>query len=153
MKYCQVYNCRFNKTHTTLCHNCGICKKFGHGQFECKNQHLIDILKSKSLLDNMLPQDKWCTFKNCKQKEYHTTNAHHCSICYERNHDKHSCPKNVIKVICPICNKLNLLTSLNHKIFGLSEKCKICHCNEVNVFLPDCGHACMCNECLDIIKT
>ena len=52
---------------------------------------------------------------------------------------------------CPICHKLNLV-DLDKKLFGLSEKCKVCHDNPINVYLPDCGHACLCRECFDEIK-
>ena len=38
------------------------------------------------------------------------------------------------------------------KILGLSEECSVCCVNKVEIYLPMCGHACMCSGCLDVLK-
>ena len=149
--YCKVMYCRFPYSHTTYGHYCSICKKYGHGQMECNN-----IIKMNNLIkyDNKLPESEWCKFPNCFHKFYHKTEAHHCEKCNKRNHSKENCHLNKKKYIlkCPICNINNVINLSKDKIFGLSEECKICHTNEINIHLSKCGHACLCLDCMNKLK-
>ena len=73
--YCKVKNCRFPYSHTTKGHLCGKCNKYGHGILECGNIEKIRRLEKDN---TKLPNNIQCSH-NCEHKEYHTTNAHHCS--------------------------------------------------------------------------
>lgn len=148
-KECKVKHCRFKSTHTTSGHKCGTCGKYGHGQVECKNKFLKD--KISQYLNDVLHESEWCTIDGCKYKWSHKTISHHCSKCNKNGHGSKNCPLNEIfyNIECPICRTKNKISSKQKKIYGLQEKCSICKDNEVNIFLPDCGHACLCSECLE----
>ena len=80
MTYCRVRNCRFPYSHTTHDHKCGICRRTGHGQIECNNPGMKETLTQ--YFSEILPSDKWCSI--CHSK-HHTTEAHHCETCGQRN--------------------------------------------------------------------
>ena len=54
-------------------------------------------------------------------------------------------------VKCPICRKENDFDSV-FEIKGTESKCSICLEKNVEVFLSNCGHACMCQMCFDKLK-
>lgn len=152
IKYCEVKNCRYNDTHTTIGHKCGKCKHHGHGERECNNYYLKKNLEQFFL--TKLPNEIQCKFSGCKYKEYHTSDAHQCSSCNKFYHSKETCSKNSnieseikIKIICPICKKINEYSSNQIKIYGSEEICCVCLSNKIEVFFPNCGHACICLEC------
>ena len=51
---------------------------------------------------------------------------------------------------CPICrtsiNKANV-----YKLYGSQEKCSVCLDKNVEIFFVDCGHACVCKGCFELI--
>jgi hypothetical protein len=154
--YCKVYLCRFNNTHTTKNHLCGSCKTYGHGNIECKNEKSINYLKK--YLNDTMSYDNRCEFAGCNNRLYHTTEGHHCDNCFERLHSIETCPllvKNDIVnnvnniVICPLCKTENTIASNQSKIYGVDDLCAICMDNKIDVFLPNCGHLCLCTECKD----
>lgn len=146
--HCRVRNCRHSTTHTTREHRCGNCGGSGHGQMECDSLQRRETLRQ--YFNDTLPEDKQCTVPNCSMKEYHTNEAHYCSHCNER-HSEQDCPTRVIELDCPICRKHNSVPNSQPKLFGLSDdnKCKVCLENPVQIFLPQCGHACLCSDCLN----
>lgn len=81
--YCYCKGCRFPDSHITLFHKCGVCKKYGHGQFECdkisgNNIRKNDLFNKYILLNKEhLPKEKYCTNQYCKFKSTHTTCSHH----------------------------------------------------------------------------
>ena len=135
--YCKVDECRYASFHVTKGHQCGKCKKFGHGEIECKSRFRIDLLKQHYC--DSLPINKYCTVANCKYKSLHITSGHKFYVTYN-------------KIKCPICNKINTIKSNHKKIFGLEEKCKICMINNIEAYLPQCGHTVMCFICMNKIK-
>ncbi|MAF24749.1 hypothetical protein CL634_04155, partial [bacterium] len=32
------------------------------------------------------------------------------------------------------------------------EKCKICITNNIEIYLPECGHTCICEKCVNILN-
>jgi len=149
--YCKVKNCRFPHTHTTKRHKCGKCKIYGHGQVECNNIYLRTKLQDH--YNEELPFDRQCSILNCEYSKYHNTEAHECIHCKKLGHAEYDCPDiEFFKIDCPLCSKINVIEKNQSKIFGLEEKCKVCKDNTINIFLPDCGHACLCDECFDEIK-
>ncbi len=81
--YCHCRGCRFPDSHITSYHKCGICKRYGHGQFECEkikgNYNWINNLYLKYIQTNKeyLPEEKYCKIPDCKSKQTHTTKSHH----------------------------------------------------------------------------
>ena len=164
-KSCQVTDCRFSPTHVTKGHQCGICKKFGHGQLECGNQTLIKDLK---IYDNdNLPYYIHCKRPYCIYPSLHTTSAHKCVLC-NGFHSKYNCPTSPdfikrkadellaytdktnsteYKLKCPICKKENSISTEKNTAYSLESECIICCTNKVNVFL-NCGHVNVCWECV-----
>ncbi len=151
--FCMVSNCRYPKTHVTMGHQCGRCKKYGHGILECNNPIKIKNLHDKYKNDT-LKVENYCTIYPCSHKHLHTTEAHQCGIC-NGNHssDLHNIlNQQVIEEInikCPLCRKDNNLKLNQNKVKGCTDLCCICLTKPVEIFFPDCGHVCTCNDCFN----
>lgn len=145
MSYCKVKNCRFPHSHTTRGHKCGNCNKYGHGIMECGDLYKLNNLKQ--FLNDTLPNDIQCDYINCNNREYHTREAHVCDYCNSIGHDISDCPFNSVEIVCPICREKNIIPNKQQKVYGGNSKCSICLDNDSNIFLPKCGHLCVCLEC------
>jgi hypothetical protein len=153
LNYCKVSQCKFPFSHTTKGHNCSKCKLYGHGILECNNTSLIYNLE-KYYLDKIYDP---CTFGGCKYTDYHNNQSHHCNYCYGRLHSRNTCllfnnNKSLLNnekynIICPLCKCNNIINKKQSKLYGNEEQCIICMENNIDVFLPDCGHACICLKC------
>ena len=147
---CRVIGCEYPHTHITSGHLCSICGNYGHGQIECSNSYLVYKLYDKSKYD-YIPYRLQCRSPGCLTKHNHTIDYHICELCYQY-HSKKYCPKNKKDntdhtIDCPICRKINNINLEDSKVFGLTEQCKICLTNEVNILLPECKHCCLCLDC------
>ena len=49
---------------------------------------------------------------------------------------------------CPLCRTVNKESQIS-KVYGLEIKCSLCMDDNVNRFFQECGHACICHNCLD----
>jgi hypothetical protein len=149
--YCKVNRCRFADTHTTSGHKCGTCGIFGHGQIECCKTELMNNLFQYH--GDKLPVTEHCKVPDCTFSQLHKTRAHECRTCNKYGHGVLNCPDNQIyfNITCPLCMVDNKISSNQKKIYGLQDKCAVCKDNEVNVFLPDCGHGCLCMSCVQIM--
>ncbi len=87
--FCNITDCRFSLSHVSKGHQCGICKKFGHGQLECGNQVLIKNLKIYD--KDTLPDHLHCKRPYCVYPTLHTTSGHKCVLCNDF-HSKYNCP-------------------------------------------------------------
>jgi hypothetical protein len=58
---------------------------------------------------------------------------------------------NKYNIKCPYCSQYNYFNE-NISIYGLSETCKVCLDNHINILLPTCKHAVLCDECLEIMN-
>lgn len=139
--HCHVENCKYPTTHITQGHKCIKCTKYGHGEKECKSTIKKMLLRDK--FDCLVPFNKRCTYDNCKNRIYHTKEYH--DIIHNLN------KKYIIK--CPICNMKNTYNSEQKKVYGIEEKCKICLTNTICIYLKNCGHTVMCEECFIILRT
>lgn len=54
---------------------------------------------------------------------------------------------NAFDVECPICRKINIISVNQTKLFGIEIKCSVCMERPCEVFLPECGHVCLCHTC------
>jgi len=143
---CMVEECRYNKTHVTHGHVCGICSDFGHGLLECH-----DYYKRNKLFkyrNDVLDENNRCTIEDCVYKRFHTIEAHHCGKCKKRTkHSEKECPENTKTLQCPICRTNNNISNSQKKIYGLTDKCSICLDNNVEILFPTCMHCPICDEC------
>ena len=90
--YCSVYGCKNPESHTTDGHFCNICKSFGHGDKECKNNFRRKLLEKSKVTS--LPEVDWCKVEGCTSKNNHKTNYHRCTYCLELSeHSIYSCDK------------------------------------------------------------
>jgi hypothetical protein len=55
-------------------------------------------------------------------------------------------------VECPTCRKINEIPEKQNKVYGLDITCAICLDKKVDVFLPACGHLCICLACCATIN-
>jgi len=143
IKSCKVYKCRYPVTHTTVYHQCGTCKGSGHGMGECGNINRINSLKQ--YYNDILPESQHCLFGGCINSSTHTTDSHTCEQCHERLHSKSTCSSNnkPVNITCPNCRKINRSTL---RSFGSENKCVVCF-EDAEIFLPECGHNCLCLKC------
>jgi hypothetical protein len=89
--YCQVAECTYPSTHTTIAHRCGRCNVYGHGQLECRNPSLVADLRRFGA--DELPHHLYCTIAGCATRITHTNSSHHCRTCNERGtHSMVNCP-------------------------------------------------------------
>jgi hypothetical protein len=147
ISYCKVSYCRFNWSHVTKGHKCGVCSAYGHGELECNSPIRKNMLARYH--NETLPADVKCTVEDCVYKEYHTTSAHHCSKCNEHvAHTLTTCGNVEKKVKCPMCRTENAIKT-PIKIFGLTDECVICCDNKVEIFFPHCNHCCLCQVCFN----
>lgn len=54
------------------------------------------------------------------------------------------------KIKCPVCRYINDINDCS-EIKGLSEKCKVCYVNNIEILFTACKHACICKECFSRI--
>jgi len=153
-KLCQVYDCRFPKSHVTKGHLCGSCFKYGHGICECPNE--LNKNKLVNFYKDQMPDNNHCTFGGCKYKNLHSTESHHCEGCNGRLHSKNTCPSvindKLIDIKCPVCKKNNLVNKNQHTVYGISDTCVVCMCNSANIFFINCRHVCVCTDCIKILQ-
>jgi len=169
MSKCRVIDCRYAESHTTPAHLCGKCKKFGHGQVECDFADLKNELKKYQ--NDQLPLGSHCQVRGCGFKWSHQSIAHHCQFCLE-NHSSHDCwmnqspsqaPNNgshgdkkeggtSLAIKCPICRCLNNVPKTQVKAFGVTEKCSVCLDKPSQIFFPQCGHICVCQDCGQLLN-
>lgn len=59
-----------------------------------------------------------------------------------------------LKLDCPLCRKINTVYFKKHRAYGITCKCLVCLSDNVEIFLPDCGHTILCRKCcINIGKT
>lgn len=146
IRFCKVKNCRYPQSHVTFAHQCGSCKLNGHGIVECGNYN--DINSLKYYYHEVLPYEDYCLFGGCPESNKHTTESHTCLKCYGRLHSLSTCPTNIkslkeCNISCPKCRKINKNV---FKSYGSDNKCIVCF-EDAQIFLPECGHECLCLTC------
>ena len=156
-KYCQVTGCRYAWSHVTSSHLCGRCKQFGHGDIECDHESAKADLAQHST-GQSLPEELHCTVPGCAYKSTHQSCAHHCRLCM-KNHSSHECPltqtsKTIsttvlpgFEIECPLCRVVNKIAPDQKQVYGIKDQCVVCMENPCGVFLPTCGHVCLCLIC------
>lgn len=82
-RYCQVKNCNYKFSHTTIGHKCGKCNSYGHGQNECHNKDMLDSLKI--YFTDTMPLLEQCSAKTCNYRKTHSIEAHFCQKCSGRH--------------------------------------------------------------------
>lgn len=53
----------------------------------------------------------------------------------------------IYKVTCPICRTSNTIYTSQKLVKGINEMCCVCMGKNVEVYLPQCGHICLCYNC------
>jgi hypothetical protein len=144
--YCKVAECRYKNTHTTKVHICGKCYQKGHGQLECSNQYLKRLLVD--FYEDVIDVENRCDIPNCNEKKYHMTIAHKCESCFKFGHSLNECPLKIIEIKCPICRTLNNIPRNQMKVKGIDVDCSICFDKKVEIYMNNCGHLCICYDCL-----
>ena len=148
---CRVQYCDNPTTHTTKCHKCETCSKYGHGKEECNSPDLI--YKLSKFYNEELEYLDQCKFFKCKYSKFHSTPEHCCSNCNDKLHTSKTCSLKHIhfeyNIICPLCKTHNQFNK--NRIRGSNDECCICLSNKVELYFP-CEHACMCIECANQIN-
>ena len=145
---CNVHGCRFSDTHLTFYHQCGNCKIYGHGRYEC----LYDAAKLALYNNFMAPSQtispsSHCLIETCQFPWSHQQIAHHCSLCGGNGHDKTTSCEYIIHKKCPICNGYSNI-DIKNTIFT-DVDCAVCMDNsKKKVVFDECGHAQVCEGCV-----
>ena len=53
------------------------------------------------------------------------------------------------KIECPLCRVKNVVREDQTTVYGINQDCVVCKENKVEVFLPICGHTCLCWKCIN----
>jgi hypothetical protein len=83
------------------------------------------------------------------------------SVCIQWFHDSHNHDPQMLlpspiqltnnehsfSVVCPICRQDNVVLENQSKVYGVDTKCVICLEQACEVYLPSCGHICICYKC------
>ena len=142
MTRCRVAHCRFNDSHITAAHKCGICGMYGHGQVECGKSQLIDRLaRTIQSQDSVMTP---CTIPGCTWNWSHKTEAHHCSTCGTRGGCACNAPDE-ISIQCPHC-KVQCKFD-NNVVVYTGNHCSICFEDGPVVIFKPCNHANVCKNC------
>lgn len=163
--------------HSTRGHYCPKCKKHGHGVEECGDAKKLDHLNP--YLEEKLPIDFQCIYVGCRNPATHVTQSHFCFECKklvpcqhvtQEKLAKRPLPKvmvlsaahstKVVKpakkfhhVICPMCRMKNYVAENQPKIFQETPSpCVVCTEQNVEVFLPQCGHSVLCRGCMETLS-
>jgi hypothetical protein len=59
----------------------------------------------------------------------------------------------VVKLDCPMCRKKNTVFFSKHRAYGITNKCNVCMVENIEIFLPECGHTVLCRNCCIRIGT
>src|SRR5579872_5985212 len=159
--FCKVHQCIHPSFHVTREHYCRLCKEKGHGPFECKEEtrmHKLDPFQHDEL-----PVTHHCQYPLCPKRSLHISEAHFCHTCGHlvpcihmtfglplgvRTDNKNQ--EETKKLECPTCRTINAIPSSQPKIYLENPAtCTICQDNQVEVFLPQCGHAILCLTCMN----
>ena len=62
-------------------------------------------------------------------------------------------PQPLFQIKCPICRTINHIHDNQKQLYGISDKCVICHENVCQLNLPECGHVCLCLKCYNQLKS
>jgi len=57
------------------------------------------------------------------------------------------------KIKCPLCRTINIVPKNQNNVVGIEYKCSVCFDKNCEVFLPTCGHICLCGNCASTIAT
>jgi hypothetical protein len=164
--FCKVQGCPHASFHVTADHFCRICQQTGHGRSECYNPHLKQALAP--FLSDVLPTTHHCAYPGCPRAQYHISEYHFCKEC------KHLVPcahftfgpaairtrqtqtqkeADGTSLICPVCRVKNFIPSQQARLYHDNPAtCSVCYENPVTVFLPACGHAKLCEECVEKLR-
>jgi hypothetical protein len=102
-----------------------------------------DIYILKDSIDKLTKENKLLTGKD-------TISKHDIMILKDKIMEyeiKQQNKKNSKIIPCPLCRTMNYVPNKQKLISGLEATCSVCIDNKVEIYLPDCGHVCICNTC------
>lgn len=50
-------------------------------------------------------------------------------------------------ITCPMCRQVNQIPSNQKRVVGIDTRCSVCWDKMSEIFMPVCGHICLCHEC------
>uniref|UniRef100_A0A6C0BJA8 RING-type domain-containing protein n=1 Tax=viral metagenome TaxID=1070528 RepID=A0A6C0BJA8_9ZZZZ len=53
---------------------------------------------------------------------------------------------------CPLCRTINTIPEQQHKVYGVDNECVVCRDKMSELFLPNCGHVCLCYDCASLLE-
>lgn len=59
-------------------------------------------------------------------------------------------PSAGIQVKCPLCREISFVEPQQVDVTGLTTECCACMDAKASVYLPKCGHVCLCRDCAEI---
>lgn len=60
-------------------------------------------------------------------------------------------PSSPQEITCPICRQVNQIPPDQSQVYGVDMTCVICRDAPSRLFLPKCGHICLCLECGELL--
>jgi len=75
-----------------------------------------------------------------------------CDYCSTKiDEELYGFSEDKIFITCPLCKKENTILSTQQRAFVDSDCC-VCMERKADVFFPNCGHICICNNCMSNMK-
>lgn len=128
---CTLPGCRYARSHTSQAHHCNVCAGRGHSAVTCPNrEHLLAAPAVAS-------------------------SAGSSSLPYSMSLPSSSSSSTIsavdagtnLQVECPVCRTPNTLSTLQPTTYNVNTDCVVCCDSEAQVYLPKCGHVCLCWNC------
>ncbi len=105
--YCLITQCRYPTTHVSQAHRCNLCHLFGHGEIECRNRHLSQVLIYNPVYGIRISEPDRCKIPDCKETTLHTTRGHLCDNCGKYGHGEITCKNETCELCCLYNSKPN----------------------------------------------
>lgn len=55
------------------------------------------------------------------------------------------------RLMCPLCRTFNTVPPSHKNVVGIDNQCVICWDHQSQIYLPQCGHICLCVECFKMM--
>jgi len=101
--------------------------------------------RTQNVYEQLSMLDDYCEFEPIIQEEYiRVFEIEYNTVV--KNDDK---PAKEKIITCPLCRTVSHLPPEQKNVVGIHEKCCVCWDNECQIFLPGCGHVCLCLSCVN----
>lgn len=137
-KQCTIENCDYHQLHITRAHQCSRCGEFGHGIRACPG-YLAFIARMNDIGEFSIDNSSIVSGDDDNGGDGGDGGAD----AKEDNDEDYI----KYKIECPMCKQTSDVMASQKKVFGAEKECIVCMDEISSVYLPQCGHICLCDTC------